>query len=405
MKQPKLLVVGFDINSEMSYAVGSIIGYLKQSSFYDFKHENFNPSRLNEKIVIERLVKKYDLVKVKYIAIANYIWSEFLINPIIELLRENRFEGEIILGGYEISFSDKDELNTKYTDCKFFINGYAEKSLLSIVLGNGIEQFVNKVIDFTKIGSPYLENALMIKDKQDKVVLETKRGCPFKCKFCAHRDFETDTYNELSLDKVFKEIDLFCEKDVKKINIIDPVFNIGNHYIKILEYFVNVKYKNKISIQIRIDLLKENEDETKKFLKLCMKLNITLEIGIQTVIDEELKAIGRKNIKDKAKYILSYCNKNSIDYEFSLIYGLPLQTVDSFKKSVFFLNDNYCRYIIAFPLMLLKGTELYRDSDKYNFKVKPIGEYKIPHVVSSNSFSEEQWKQMQTIANNLNGNK
>lgn len=51
MKQPKLLIVGFDIKNETSYAIGSISSYLQQNDFHEFKYENYNPSNLDEREV------------------------------------------------------------------------------------------------------------------------------------------------------------------------------------------------------------------------------------------------------------------------------------------------------------------------------------------------------------------
>jgi coproporphyrinogen III oxidase-like Fe-S oxidoreductase len=94
-------------------------------------------------------------------------------------------------------------------------------------------------------------------------------------------------------------------------------------------------------------------------------------------------------------------NRNCARYEVSLIYGLPGQTIDSFKRSIDFVQSRGCKTIKAYPLMLLRGTELYHEKEKWDIKEEATGEFAIPVVTSSNSFTRHDWEQMNDIANNL----
>ena len=58
----------------------------------------------------------------------------------------------------------------------------------------------------------------------------------------------------------------------------------------------------------------------------------------------------------------------------------------------------------AFPLMLLKGTELYEQKKQFNFVEQKMGDFDIPTVVSSNSFSEQDWVKMSELAGQLKPN-
>ena len=55
------------------------------------------------------------------------------INPLIESLRKAGFIGKIVLGGYQISYSTKEELRYKYSEVDIFIFGYTEKFLLESI--------------------------------------------------------------------------------------------------------------------------------------------------------------------------------------------------------------------------------------------------------------------------------
>jgi coproporphyrinogen III oxidase-like Fe-S oxidoreductase len=120
--------------------------------------------------------------------------------------------------------------------------------------------------------------------------------------------------------------------------------------------------------------------------------------------EQENKAIKRGNNFPKIVTAFQKVQERNIPFEVSIIYGLPYQTVSSFLQSIEQLKNLGCTSITAFPLMLLKGTELYDLKHYFNFREVPMGKYNIPTVVESNFFSENEWYQMQEIALKLNSN-
>jgi hypothetical protein len=52
----------------------------------------------------------------------------------------------------------------------------------------------------------------------------------------------------------------------------------------------------------------------------------------------------------------------------------------------------------------LKGTELYEQKEKFNFVEQNMGDFNIPTVIASNSYTEQEWLKMSEIAEQLNPN-
>jgi radical SAM superfamily enzyme YgiQ (UPF0313 family) len=246
-------------------------------------------------------------------------------------------------------------------------------------------------------------NELCIEFNQKKIRMETKRGCPYSCAFCAHKDLNDNKIYYFPLGRVKSELNLFKERQVKKINIIDPIFNIGNNYLQILEYIYKSKIDSQISLQVRFEEIKNEKGV--KFIDLCNKLNVVLEFGVQSLIENECSIIKRKNDIDNIEKIIKELIKNKIKFEISLIYGLPKQTIKSFYKTIRLLNSFGCENNIkSYPLMLLKGTDLYKNKQEWGLKERKFeNNYNIPLVVASKSFSEGEWHEMESIANQLNG--
>jgi coproporphyrinogen III oxidase-like Fe-S oxidoreductase len=139
-------------------------------------------------------------------------------------------------------------------------------------------------------------------------------------------------------------------------------------------------------------------------LDLVGQLNSYLEFGVQSLIEKEFTAVNRPNKIEIIRKTIRQLKERNQSFEISLIYGLPNQTTESFKQSIDFLKFNGCKKITAYPLMLLRGTDLFFEKEKWEFKEKIIGKYQIPLVVESNSFNQKDWYQMREIANDLNNN-
>ena len=224
---------------------------------------------------------------------------------------------------------------------------------------------------------------------------ESRRGCAFKCNFCAHRDLKDKGVHLLGMDKIKQELDLFVQKEVKKINVLDPIFNLGDNHIEILEYAIAIDLKALLSIQVRFELINE------AFLQLCSKLSVHLEFGLQTTNVNESRMIKRGNNMKRVDKNITLLQQWQQSFEVSLIYGLPGQTLNSFKESITYLQQRNVEIIKAFPLMLLEGTQLAEDKSKYAIIEDVIDDSGIPHVVECDSFTRNEWQVMQSYANNL----
>jgi len=102
---------------------------------------------------------------------------------------------------------------------------------------------------------------------------------------------------------------------------------------------------------------------TSEFLYLVAELNKTgmclLEFGLQSIHPDEQKVIQRPNNMKKINKVIAEVNGMKIPYEVSIIYGLPNQTLNSYLETIEYLNKRNVPVIKAFPLMILRGTELY----------------------------------------------
>lgn len=405
---PKVLFITFDLpkngESHVSLSIASILANLNYELIDFHKHISINLYKTNQtnnilvELSRELVLNIYDVVFV-----SAYIWSEYLILPVVNLIKKINKSTKVVLGGYQVQYQ-KNSLSSLYNECDNFITGYAENSVNYVIqnlnkLSN--HQIVDIPVDFDQLKSPYIENIIPLNGIR-KIRWETSRGCSEKCSFCAHRDLQTNKVHKLANTRIIDEMELFSiHKEIEKINILDPIFSFTKRNVDILECLSYNTLAN-ISIQFKVDQLSDSNKIFPQFIDLVSNNNITLEIGVQSMHEMEFKQINRLNNISLIKRNISLLTNKEVDLEVSLIFGLPYQTFDSFKLSVLQLKSLGVKKIVAYPLMLLPGTELFDQKDKFGLNEESLGKFNIPTVTSSYSFSKEEWLMMESYANTIN---
>ncbi|GAB2876312.1 hypothetical protein GCM10027046_00080 [Uliginosibacterium flavum] len=338
------------------------------------------------------------------VAIGAFVWNDEQTKVLLTALRGAGFNGRIILGGPQISYAGEG-LEAIYPEADVFIRGQAESALCDLARQAGSPEIHGVHYAGTddrceqaecnshSLPSPWL-NGLIPFGTQSSIRWETQRGCRFHCSFCQHKqpDFRMPIA-ALAESRIDQEIALFCSKGVKRISVLDPIFN-GNlvHAKRVLELLIRHGYKGELSLQCRAEMV---DDE---FLQMAEELEACLEFGLQSIHKREYMAIGRPNNMQKVESVLRNVQVRGIKHEVSLIYGLPEQTLESFKQSVDWCLGIGVPVIKAFPLLLLRGTELDRTRANWLLSVR---DGLLPVVNSSSSFSIQEWEKMDRIANAL----
>ena len=187
------------------------------------------------------------------------------------------------------------------------------------------------------------------------------------------------------------EIDLFCKKNVSDIAVLDPIL------IQVLNQKISLRDSNQMVLQgaFRFNVAEMADAE---FIELASKLDVCLEFGLQTIHKNEGKAVNRTNNMRVVEEVVELVNEKEIDYEISLIYGLPEQTIHSFRETVDWCLSKSVPIIKAFPLMLLRGTEVEQRKQEWGL-VESAGS--MPVVIQSNSFTHDEWCEMAKISEAL----
>lgn len=335
-----------------------------------------------------------------WIGIGAYVWNEHVVQWLLAELRHAGFTGRIVLGGPQISYAPPG-VDANYRFADFFVRGYGEDALVRLLSEDDEVVGVTRQghdttdarsdIDLLALPSPYLSGTVT---PSSFVRWETQRGCPFSCSFCQHVEPGAKLpQRKLLAERIEHEIELLVKANVRDIAVLDPVFNDDPaHAAHVLRRFAGLGYSGRLSLQCRF------EDVTAEFLDACDPLDVCLEFGLQTIQPLEMKAIRRKNHLGKVEAVIAELHRRRICFEVSLIYGLPQQSLESFKATVAWCQDRGVPVVNAFPLMLLRGTAMERDRDRWGLVENDDD---IPLVVGSSTFTHADWLVMREIAEAL----
>ena len=307
-------------------------------------------------------------------------------------------EKMVALAGAELRrrvsiFGSEEDLRRRFPFADMFTLSYGEKIFAN--LRHYINQGVSRMMDLPKFGeleSPYLSGVISLGGGVDTVRAETRRGCSFRCSFCKHRDtLSGKVYRIDNYERYLDELKLFKEHGVKKLNVLDPLFNDyeghGEQYLKLIR---KVGFSGKVTLQIRPELL------TERFMEeASLNPNVSFEIGVQSLDPTVLKTIQRGGYKTEAQLRekLDRCRELGVATMVTLIYGLPLQTYDSFARDIGIIKSYGVGKVGAFPLQVYEGTKLADDIGLYGLTLKEDA-FGIPEVVDNPTHDFEKMQKL-----------
>ena len=382
----KIVLAG--INSQyvhLNLAVRYLKKYVEANS--DLKIEIYETNINNQ---VFNIIKDIYELNPDKIIFSTYIWNKEYVVEIVRELKKVLPNVEIILGGPEVSYKwEKFMANMPEVDA--LLLGEGEKVILNFLTKKdkkalGVVYRENGEIIFNGI-EPIIENLDIVpfpyedwelEDRTKIFYYESSRGCPFSCSYCLSSIDKTVRY--YSLDRVKKDLKRFLDSPIKLLKFVDRTFNLKKErYMEIWQFLLE-NYREGITFHFEINA-NIFDDETLDFLEKVPKGYFQFEIGVQSINPETMVAIKRNNILDKLAHNVRRISRN-IHLHLDLIAGLPYETYDIFKDSFNYVYNLKPEMIQLGFLKLLKGTQMYDEVEKYQYKYYS----KSPYEVFSNKF-------------------
>ena len=218
-------------------------------------------------------------------------------------------------------------------------------------------------------------------------LMETARGCPFKCNFCSVWKFHESTFREKSPERVVRELQAI---KAEAIFITDDIFWMNvRRGEQMARQIKAAGIKKFFTVQTRTDIICKFPHLIEMW-KDCGKLAIFL--GLESVTDEGLKAVNKKNTADNNVKAIKILQDLGVGFTPNFIVD-PAWTRDDFKRLRDWI-DHTGAYNSGFSVLTpLPGTDLWDTAKErvttHDWEMYDIVHAVLPTTLSLDDFYEE----------------
>ncbi|TQV75167.1 DUF4080 domain-containing protein [Aliikangiella marina] len=324
--------------------------------------------------IVEQLLES----KPSIIGFGVYIWNAVETLDVVSQLKTIAPEIKIVLGGPEVSYETETQSIFKFAD--YVVTGAADLSfhkLCEDILSHQLPEkkiLRSKPVELKALQLPY--QYYTDEDLKHRLLyVEASRGCPFKCEFCLSALDKTSYPFELQ--RFLSEMDILYQRGARHFKFVDRTFNLKvSTTLAIMNFFLDRMDENLfLHFEVIPDHLPEKLKET---LVKFPEGSLQFEVGIQTFNSEVQTLISRKQNNERSKNNLLWLRNNTTAHiHADLIFGLPGETLATFKSS---FNELYaCRphEIQMGILKRLKGSPIIRHTEEYDLRFNPLPPFNI----------------------------
>ena len=386
-----------------------VYAYAKQELGKDFNFKLFKfPSDLNNE-----LINNYP----KMLCFSNYSWNFELSCKFAYLAKQRDPSVVTVFGGpnFPTDINEKIKFIAKHPEIDFIIELEGELGFVDLVKKLSDYNFnvlnlnkdekkitntcylvddklisgpIDRIKDINIIPSPYLTGALDNFFKLPLVpLLETTRGCPFSCTFCADGLASKNKVRRYDPERTKEEIYYLAKrvKDMSELSITDLNFGMYKQDIVTANVIADIQKKYNYPTVLSATVGKNMPERTIKVAKILK--GWTMGASIQSTDHGVLKAVKRSNISKTAyQKLINFGNSQKSDKTHTeIILALPGDTKEKHFESLRFGIDNNVKNLRMYQAILLPGTEMASTAVrntyglKTKFRIRPgcIGNYPI----------------------------
>lgn len=289
-----------------------------------------------------------------------------------------------VLGGIHPSMCPEDAL----PHCDTVVVGEAEEiwhTVLRDAENGGLKRLYNAERTADLKTAPIPDRSSLSKDRYLLDIVQTTKGCPYHCEFCAVHAFDGQRIRHRTIDQVIREIETINSsgsiyKKKKAIFFADDNIIADKAFAKALFQALR-PYNINWMCQASINISKDGE-----LLELMRDSGCgAVFIGFESTSRENL-AMMDKGVNQRYDYLeaIGTIQSYGILVHSSFIVGYDFDTVDTFDELIGFIREANLLMPLINILTPLPGTKLFKRLDaEGRILHKDWSEYDTQHVVFS----------------------
>lgn len=359
----------------LPYSVGCIWSYAYQ--FDDIK-ENFEL-----KDIIFRREDPNDVIsRMENPAICGfscYVWNEKYCLHLAELIKQRWPSCLIVFGGAQASGKI-----IKYDFIDTVLMAEGEETFLEVLRnllnGNFPQQFYSKKrLENLDIPSPFTTGVFdkIIEQNPNalwSMTFETNRGCPYACTFCDWGGVTYSKVKKFSMNRVREDLEWCIGKPIGYLFCADANFGIfKDRDVEIAKIIAEVAPQSKID-SINVQYAKNSTEIVFTIAKILGELNKGVTVSVQSMNNDTLEAIKRKNLDtNNIKKLMQLSDEFDVSTYTEVILGMPLETLESWKQGFDeILEMGQHSSIDMWFTQLLENSEMSTASSRSKYGIKSI---------------------------------
>jgi len=223
------------------------------------------------------------------------------------------------------------------------------------------------------ISSPYLEGILDASEEK-LFLLETIRGCIFKCKFCYYPKSYDDLYF-LSEEKIVANLEHARQHGVEEVILLDPTLNQRRDFGSFLRLLADCNPDHDWTYfgELRAEGI---NDEIARLLRAANFSEV--EIGLQSVDPRAQTLMDRRNNMRAFERGVGALLQAGLHVTVDLIVGLPGDTPATVRESLRFVRESgLYSDVQVFNLAVLPGTAFREEAAALGLEFQPRPPYYV----------------------------
>jgi len=260
----------------------------------------------------------------------------------------------------------------------------------------------DRIEDLDLVPSPFLSGAINMTwpDQQfryDVALMETNRGCPYKCSFCYWGGAVGQRMRTFSRERLTAELDLFGFYEVPTVVLCDSNFGLLETDEEFVEDLIKTRERRGFPRALETSWAKNKSARFHRIVKelQCHGFKSSFTLALQTLSDEALTDMNRKNMKvNQWEELATWLANEGLDCYAEIIWGAPGETPESFLAGYDKLASKVSR-IAVYPLLLLPNTSYTEDRESHGFVTLRGENDDFEYVLGNRSSSLGEHIQMQ----------
>lgn len=395
---PKKIVFAYFAPSYIDYVpldLGTIMAIIRKEGFrYDLHAIRIG---YNEKDPVEKIMHLNPCAV--FISLDSILWSGvYAIAPakaIADKLDKNIFIGFCThkIGTDTDEALESADCIVTSPECSFkHLDSILDKEKVPGVITSEHKDNQRLDVDISSLPSPYLEGIfdkfLATRRKGFSAFISTSKGCQYGCYYC-FRSVKHDKLQFFDVKRVYDEIEHIMNLGINDFFVIDDCFLTSLERLnEFLNEFTKRKQNNPALADISIGIMCRPDMLTKEVVEIFSKLNIRfVQLGLQTINPELQHYMAREIDYRKFEEIAAWFTRHGIRFSVDVIWGLPDDTIEYFKKTLDYAISLGPVQIQSKQLYLNAYTKFYTEKKKYGIETRRKG-LGAPYVTKAAGIDE-----------------